>query len=78
MTLTLAAKHPNCTFLAMVDSDPAQSLDLYSRVKEAELHHVAVVNVTLEDTVTSKLVESPEFFRYQLIGECRSNHLVRT
>ncbi len=65
---SLAHKYHNSTFVAMVDNDAHKAAQLYDKVKTEQLTNLVVTNLTVDHKFTSKLVESPEFFRYQYIG----------
>ncbi|XP_006822754.2 uncharacterized protein LOC102804265, partial [Saccoglossus kowalevskii] len=68
LLLSLASKYKNSTFINLMDNVEGAE-KLYKRVKQMNLTNllVAALPDTVDDTLTHKLVESPEFFRYQFI-----------
>ena len=65
----LARRFNNSTFLALMDGDLEKAKQLYQQTKEAKLANIAITNVKLNERFSHKLLKSPDFLRYQLIGE---------
>ncbi|XP_070556270.1 uncharacterized protein [Ptychodera flava] len=66
--LTLASKYPNSTFISMLDnSEDAE--DIFQKVKSRNLSNTLVTALVtgIDESFAWKLVESPEFLRYQFI-----------
>ena len=67
--LALASKYTNSTFVTLIDNDPSLAEKLHQSIQTRNLKNVALTNITIDASIVNKLVESPEFLRYQLLGE---------
>lgn len=70
LLLSLASKYQKSTFVNLMDSEEVAE-SLYEEVKKRNLSNLVITALPdgVDDSFTLKLVESPEFLRYQFIGE---------
>ena len=68
LILKLAGHYPHSTVLHLMDEDPTTAKSQYESARKANLSNLVIGSLKLDHMFASKLVQSPDFFRYQFIG----------
>ncbi len=68
LILKLAGHYPHSTVLHLVDEDPTTAKSQYGSARKVNLSNLVIGSLKLDHMFASKLVQSPDFFRYQFIG----------
>ena len=73
--LKLSGKYRNSTFVHLVHDNEKQAKQQHAEAKSINVSNLVVASLTLDHTFSEKLMNCPDFFRYQLIGTKRRTQL---